>query len=202
MPLCTRHRETRWVLLPADGGAVRSLARSRGLHPVVARTLVARGLADGVAVDRFLDPRLMDIGDPFDLAEMSEAVARTLRGLRGGERLCVYGDYDADGVCSTALLVETLRFLGAEPHVVLPHRLRDGYGMNVRRVEEIAAAGVTLVITVDTGVSAIEPVARARELGIDVVVTDHHVMGEDTPAAVAIVNPNRPGAAYPGGAVG
>ena len=122
---------------------------------------------------------------------MAAAVERTLAAIQSGEQICVYGDYDVDGVCSTALLTGTLRLLGVRPMVVIPHRLNDGYGMHPGRMDEIAAAGVKLIITVDNGITAVESIRRAGELGIDVVVTDHHLAGEEMPQAAALVNPNR-----------
>ncbi len=190
-------RPARWQVVPAPQGVAESIARDFGLHPAVARVLAVRGwMADHGKLDPFLTPLLKNLRDPFELREMDAAVARAHRALRSGEKICIYGDYDVDGVSSTALLSGTLRFLGAEPKVVIPHRLTDGYGMNTARVEEIAAAGCTLIITVDTGVSAVEPVRRASELGIDVIVTDHHLAGDELPAAAAFVNPNRSDALY------
>ncbi len=140
---------------------------------------------------------LRHLRSPFELADMEPAVDRVLRALRSGEKVCIYGDYDVDGVSSTAILVETFRWLGAEPAIVIPHRFREGYGMNTARVEEVAASGVTLIVTVDNGISALEPISRAAQLGVDVVVTDHHLSAEQgLPPAVAIVNPNRDDAAY------
>lgn len=188
-------RESRWNVASAPEGAARALEGQFGLHPVVARLLAGRGW-DSAGLEGFLSPLLRGMRNPFELADMEAGVARVVEGVRRGEKMCVYGDYDVDGVCSTALMVGALRLLGVRPRVVIPHRIRDGYGMNVPRVEEIAREGITLIITVDTGVSAVEPVRRAAELGVDVVVTDHHLAGDELPAAVAHVNPNRGDAFY------
>lgn len=179
----------------------RRIARDLKIHHAVAEVLAARSFCGGNAVAEFLDPMLRQIRDPFELGGMEAAVERTLRAIRTGEGITVYGDYDVDGVASTALMVGVLRFLGAAPRYVIPHRMNDGYGMNSARVEEIAASGCTLIVTVDNGVTAVEPIRRAAELGVDVVVTDHHLAGETLPEAVALVNPNMAGSPYEGGAL-
>jgi single-stranded-DNA-specific exonuclease len=162
----------------------------------VARILAARGWDANDELENYLTPQLKRLRSPFELLEMDRAVERTLRAIRSGEKICVYGDYDVDGVTSTALTIGVLRLLGADPMAVIPHRFNDGYGMNVARVEEIARAGCRLILTVDTGVSAVEPVRKANQLGIDVVVTDHHLAGDELPATTAFVNPNRSDSPY------
>lgn len=189
--------ENRWNLLPAASESVAALVKAHGLHPVVARVLAARGwLAGRPELGAFLSPLLKNLRSPFELQDMELAVERTLRAIRGHEKICIYGDYDVDGVTSSALLVEVLRLFHVEPRVVIPHRLRDGYGMNLARIEEIARQGYTLIITVDTGISAVEEIRRAAELGVDVVVTDHHLGGDELPQATALINPNRSDAVY------
>ncbi|MEO8376534.1 MAG: single-stranded-DNA-specific exonuclease RecJ [Candidatus Sumerlaeota bacterium] len=190
-------RASRWQLAPVRDDVARSIAQQFGLHPVVARLLTARGwIADRLIADNFLAPMLKQLRSPFELRDMDAAVERTLEALRGNQRICVYGDYDVDGVTSTALMVGVLKFLGANPSVVIPHRINDGYGMNLSRVEKIAAEGCDLIITVDTGISAVAEIRRARELNIDVVVTDHHLAGGELPDAAALVNPNRSDGIY------
>lgn len=192
-----RRKSTRWNVLPAENSCPSLLEQQFHVHPVVARILAARGwIAERPDLPPFLSPVLKSLRDPFELRDMDAAVERTLRAIKDGEKVCVYGDYDVDGVTSTTLLVETLRFLGVEPRIVIPHRMKDGYGMNVARIEEIATYGCTLIITVDTGITAVEEVRRAAELGMDVVVTDHHLAGEELPKAVALVNPNRADSRY------
>ncbi len=183
--------ETRWNILPASATESSAIAGSYGLHPVVARILAARGWIMGsTGLGEFMAPVLKLLRSPFELGGMEAAVERTTRAIANREKICIFGDYDVDGVTSTALLWGTLRKLGVTARVVIPHRIQDGYGMNVARVEEIARDGITLILTVDTGVTAVEPIRRARELGVDVVVTDHHLAGDALPEAAAMVNPN------------
>lgn len=185
-------RANRWQVAPAQDDVARNIAQQFGLHPVVARLLTARGwLADRLNAESFLAPMLKQLRSPFELRDMDAAVDRTHEALLNGQRICVYGDYDVDGVTATALMVGVLRLLGGDPKVVIPHRINDGYGMNLSRVEQIAAEGCDLIITVDTGISAVAEISRAHELNIDVIVTDHHLAAGELPAAVALVNPNR-----------
>lgn len=164
--------------------------------------LSARGWsAAGEDANHFVDPKLRQLRDPFELADMEVAAERTARAIAAKEKVCIYGDYDVDGVTSTALMAGLLRYLGADPLIVIPHRIRDGYGMNRARVEEIARSGCTLILTVDNGISAAEEIALANELGIDVVVTDHHQARGELPAATALVNPNRPDFHYEHGSL-
>lgn len=191
---------THWRVAGFVEDRAASLAQALKLHPIVARVLQARGWENGRPdLDGFITPALRQLRPPKELKDMEAGVARVARAIRDGEKIWIYGDYDVDGVTSTALMLSVLRFLGASPRHFIPHRVKDGYGMSVQRVEEIARDGCHLIITVDTGVTAVEPVRRAKELGVDVVITDHHKAGAELPDAVAIINPNRPDAAYPWG---
>ncbi len=190
---------SRWTVREQNAAAAGRIAQDQGVHPALARVLAARGWTSAEECGDFLSPRLMGLRDPFELRDMDRAVERTIKAIRGGELIGVFGDYDVDGVSSTALMVQALRFLGADPVWFIPHRIDDGYGMQSDRIEELAKRGVTLLITVDTGITAVEEVRCARKLGMDVVVTDHHLADRELPDAVAIVNPNRPDAVYDGG---
>lgn len=189
----------RWTLRPHNADVARDLERRHGLHPTVARVMAARGISSPDVTGEFLAPRLATLHDPHELPDMAAAVERASRALERSEKIAVFGDYDVDGVSATAILVLTLRRLGADPAIIIPHRINDGYGVTLLRIEELAKAGVTLTITVDTGVTAVAEVARARALGMDVIVTDHHLADAELPDAVAVVNPNRSGAGYTGG---
>jgi len=191
-----------WKVLPYRNSDCESLAKNLSIHPVVARMLSARGwIAAGEDANHFVDPKLRQLRDPFELADMEVAAERTARAIAAKEKVCIYGDYDVDGVTSTALMAGLLRYLGSDPLIVIPHRIRDGYGMNRARVEKIARSGCTLILTVDNGISAAEEIALANELGIDVVVTDHHQARGELPAATALVNPNRPDFHYEHGSL-
>jgi single-stranded-DNA-specific exonuclease len=192
---------TRWTLRPINQGVAARLAKQHGLHPAVARVLASRGFEEGESSEQFLSPQLSSLRDPFEMRGVEKGVERVRTALQKGEKIGVFGDYDVDGICSTAVMVLTLRLLGADPIVFIPHRVHDGYGVSSQRLSEMGAQGVTLVITVDTGITAISEVEHARSLGMDVIVTDHHIASEGMPAAFAVVNPNLPEAPYAGGAL-
>ena len=187
----------RWILPAHENGGAERLARQCGLEPPAARVLWARGLHDAAAVDQFLHPKLSALEDPFLLRGMEAAAERVLRAARGGERILIYGDYDVDGTSSIVILKLMLERLGAQADFHIPDRLKDGYGIQTGVLEEAARAGARLLISVDTGIRALEPLRRAAELGLDVIVTDHHLPEDELPPAVAILNPNQPGCPYP-----
>jgi single-stranded-DNA-specific exonuclease len=185
------------VLHPAaDAGRATALAGALGAPAVVGQLLLNRGVEDEAAARRFLDPAWEQLHDPYRLRGMAAAVERIAAAIEGAESILVHGDYDVDGVTSTFMLVATLRALGGRVEHRIPHRTRDGYGLSVEAVEAVAAAGVRLIVTVDCGITAHAPVRRAVELGVDVVVTDHHEPGRELPPAVAVINPHQPGCTY------
>lgn len=193
----------RWVFPGGDRDvesqrrAARRLAIEVGLDPLAARVLVARGIAEPEAAARFLSHELTDLPDPFLMKGMSTAVERLTRAIVRGEKVTLYGDYDVDGVCSTALLSLFLDAVGAAPATYIPHRIDEGYGLNLRAVERIAAEGSHLLVSLDCGIASVTEVARARDLGMDVVIVDHHTVPETLPAASAVLNPHQPGCEYP-----
>ena len=187
----------RWLLPTPDPQAAGSLAAALGISAAVARVLVHRSLASPDDARRFLDPSLDQLHDPLSLRDMPEAVARLVTAIQAHEKLLVYGDYDVDGTMSVVLLTTALRLAGGDVRYHVPHRLNEGYGMRPEVVEAAAAQGVTLIVSVDTGIRAAEVVRRAAELSIDVIVTDHHLPDTDLPPALAVVNPNRPDCSYP-----
>ncbi len=191
------HTAARWTLCPIDENETAALARKCGLQAPAARVLWTRGFRTPQEVDHFLHPRLTDLADPFALLGMDEAVERVRRAVTAKERILLYGDYDVDGVSSVVILRKMIELMGHHADIHVPDRLKDGYGMQVSVVEQAARNGVSLIISVDTGIRAIEAVKAARELGVDVVITDHHLPEEELPPAVAILNPNRPGCQYP-----
>lgn len=162
-----------------------------------ALVLAHRGLGDPVDARRFLAPSLDDLHDPWLLRGMHAAVERLREAIGAGEKILIYGDYDVDGTTSVVLLTKAIELAGGKADYHVPHRLKDGYGMRSEVVEDAASAGVRLVISVDTGIRAAEVVARANELGIDVIVTDHHLPEAALPPALAVLNPNQPDCPYP-----
>ncbi len=181
-----------WRLATAPPGVAEALADELKLPPLAARLLAARGFREPDAVRNFLQPRLADLADPMSLPGMQAAVEHIWRAVDSQRPIAVYGDYDVDGLTATALLVRLLRKLGAskvEPF--LPHRVDDGYGLGVEPVERcIQAIQPGLLITVDCGTGSVEAVERARALGVDVVVTDHHALPGRLAPAAALVNPH------------
>lgn len=188
----------RWLPPPAvDAAAVRQLATALSLPEVLCQLLVQRGYADVDAAKRFLRPRLEQISDPYTLLGMTAAVDRLVRAIRAGETILVHGDYDVDGMCSTALLTRALRQLGGHVVPFIPHRLADGYDLTDAGVNAAIAAKATVVLTADCGTSALPAIDALSAAGIDVIVSDHHLPGGPLPACAAILNPKQPGCTSP-----
>jgi single-stranded-DNA-specific exonuclease len=186
-----------WQPLSCDDAQAGLLARELNIAPVTARLLCIRGIANVDEARRFLTPSLDDLLDPFTLTDMPAAVDRTLRAIAGRERIAVHGDYDVDGVTSTVILRRALELLGADVTHFIPERLRDGYGLQPASLDRLAAEGVRLVISVDCGIRGVEAAARARALGLDLIITDHHEPDVALPDALAVINPKRHDCAYP-----
>jgi single-stranded-DNA-specific exonuclease len=189
----------RWHIRPHDRAAVAALERAAGVPGIVAALLTARGITDAVAVKSFLSGTLADLRDPETLPGIPEAADRILAAVRAGRKVVVYGDYDADGMCATAILVGCLEALDAEPAWYVPSRQNEGYGLNAEALETLARQGAGLVVTVDCGITGVAEARRARELGLELVITDHHTFGAELPAADVLVHPRLPGTAYPFG---
>ncbi|WNG62712.1 single-stranded-DNA-specific exonuclease RecJ [Archangium gephyra] len=187
----------RWLMPEVPQEQAAALAAELGLHPLSARVLVHRGLRTPEAASAFLSDRLADLPDPFRMKGMVAAVERLFRAIREKEHITLYGDYDVDGVCSTSLMTLFLRELGARPATYIPHRMDEGYGLNLQAVEKIAADGTRVLVTLDCGVTSVAEISRARDLGLDVVVVDHHTVPPTLPPAVAVLNPHQPGCEYP-----
>jgi len=180
-----------------DVGAAERLAGALRLHPLAARVLSARGHVDPALAGAFLEARLADLPDPFSMKGMRGAVDRILRALDAGERIAAYGDYDVDGVTSTALFAGFLRAAGGDVVTYTPHRLVEGYGLNRAAVEKLAAQRVKLLVTLDCGITSVEEVRAASTAGVDTIVVDHHTVPVELPQATAILNPHQPGCGYP-----
>lgn len=178
-----------WQLNPADDAAADAL-RGAGFGGLLSRVLAARGVSTPEAAHHLLDG-CDALSDPFLLKDMDRAVERIRRAVEDGEPIVVFGDYDVDGVSATAILYECLSNMGAQVRCKLPSRSGGGYGLNCDALRALAAKGYTLVVTVDNGIAAVEEARCARELGLDLVITDHHLPGGELPGAVAVVDPNR-----------
>ena len=187
----------RWNLSPSDPEQVARLAQDLKIAGPAAAVLWARGYREAGQALRFLDPGFKDLHDPWKLKDMPAAVERLCRAIEQNERILLYGDYDADGTSAVVLLMKGLELAGGRASFHVPHRLRDGYGMRSEVVEEAAASGVKLIVSVDTGIRANEVVRHAATLGIDVIITDHHLPEAELPPAVAVLNPNRADCSYP-----
>lgn len=190
-------RPARWLLANPSAGDVESLAAALGIHPPAARVLAARGFRTPEAARNFLQPALDCLHDPMLLRDMPAAIQRLRAAITNGEKILLYGDYDVDGATSVVILKKAIELAGGQASFHVPHRLREGYGMRAEVIEQAAAEGVRLVISVDTGIRAGDVVRRATGLGIDVIVTDHHLPEAELPPALAVINPNRPDCSYP-----
>ena len=187
-----------WQLRPPpDPVAVRELQRSLRLPAALCRLLVVRGRNSPEAAKSFLRPLLSSLHDPILLLDAEVAARRLARAVEGREMVVVHGDYDVDGISGAALLALWIRALGGRAQAIVPDRIRHGYDLSQAGVERAAERGASVLVTVDCGIVALEPARLATEAGMDVIVTDHHAPGPRLPAALAVVNPNRPGCSYP-----
>lgn len=186
-----------WIVREADPSRVEALGKATGIPTEVARVLVNRGVDQAESAQRFLTPYLRDLHPPEGLADMDRAVERILGAIRGGTTILVYGDYDADGVTSVALLLSFLREVGARVEWMIPHRVEHGYGLHLPLLQRARSDGVGLVVTVDCGISDAEEIRCAAEMGMDVIVTDHHEVADRLPPACAVIDPKRKENKYP-----
>ncbi len=196
----------------AQGGLIRGLLKrwsrqgpafdQAGGQPLLGRVLSARKLADPAEAALFLNPTLKHLHDPSKMPNLDRAAERILAAAKAGEAIVIYGDYDVDGITATSILFHTLKALYPEARVssYVPHRLEEGYGLNTEAVKELAAKGAKVIVSVDCGVTAVEPAVAARAAGVDLVITDHHNLPTGAlPDAFAIIHPRLPGSEYPFG---
>lgn len=187
-----------WNILPFDPEKTESLARELSLPPLVAQMLLYRGLCQADQVRDFFFPVLLQLPPPHLMKDMDRAVSRILKALEQGERIAIFGDYDADGITATALLVHFLKPLFPEILFYIPHRVREGYGLSLPGITFLKEQGVSLIITVDCGISNHQELEFARGLGLEVIVTDHHqVSRKGVPQASAVLNPKQKDCAFP-----
>ena len=188
----------RWVARAEPNPEVaEALAKELELPAALCRLLALRGFTQSESAKRYLKPRLQELHDPFLLAGMHEAVERLTRAIKSKEKIFVHGDYDVDGICSAALYTRVLRSLGATVEAFVPHRLTDGYDLGHAGIRAAAECGATLILTGDCGIVAHDAISAAKDLGIDVIVTDHHTPGDSLPECAAVINPNRSDCRYP-----
>jgi single-stranded-DNA-specific exonuclease len=187
----------RWDYLPCSEATASALGAALDIDPTVARLLCQRGLDTPDEASRFLNPSLEHLHDPMAMADMRTAVDRLLGAVARRERIAIHGDYDVDGITSTVILRRALELLGADVLHFIPERMRDGYGLQPAAIERLHAAGVALVVSVDCGIRGADAARRARELGVDLIITDHHEPDAELPSALAIVNPKRADCRYP-----
>jgi len=189
--------KTRWEFIEESEHEVAALVDALAISPILATLLLKRGCRTVEEARDFLNIEKMPFYSPFELDGMSEAVARINKAVEDHEKILVFGDYDADGISSVSVMVLGLRQLGADVDYYVPHRFTEGYGPNIPAFTQSKEQGISLVITVDTGIAAVEPVAAAREMGMDVIITDHHEPPAELPDAYCIINPKKPGCSYP-----
>ncbi len=170
------------------------------IHPVMLQVLYNRGIIEPADVQAFLEGRYLESTDPFLLPDMDKAVARIEQAIDNEEMIIVYGDFDADGVTSTVLLTQALRGMGADRNLVrpyIPDRVDEGYGLNIEALSELREKGANLIITVDCGIRSVFEVEHANQIGLEMIITDHHSLGPKMPPATAVINPKRPDSTYP-----
>ena len=193
--------KARWRLKSFDPDRVAALAREAGVAPLIAQLLLNRGVADARAATSFFDGRLTGLHDPETLPGVVDAANRIVAAVRERRKIVIYGDYDVDGVCGTSILWACLKLAGAaDVEYYIPHRVDEGYGLNGDALRKLAVEHrAQVVVTVDCGISAVNEARLARELGVELIVTDHHTIGPDLPEAAALVHPRLPGSTYPFG---
>ena len=197
--MSARHLSKKWIVRAPDHNRASELASALGVSPIVAGLLIGRGYGDVSKAQSFLNPSLDQLHDPSLMRGMSDAVARLLHAVDNHEPILIYGDYDVDGTTGTAVLLRALRILGADAGYHVPHRFTEGYGIRQEALEKAAGEGYKLVVSVDCGITAHEPLHWARAYGLDIIVTDHHLPDTDegAPPALAVLNPNQKDCDYP-----
>ena len=186
-----------WQAHEFDARLAKSISDSFSLPPLIGRLLVQRGISDRSAAHRFLNPRVEQLHDPFQLTDFSKTADRLLVAVQKKERIVIHGDYDVDGVASTVMVSRLLELLGANVCSYIPNRLSDGYGLSSKSVKALHDEGAQVIVSVDCGIRSVEAADRAALLGIDLIVTDHHEPGPVLPKAFSIINPRLVGSIYP-----
>lgn len=187
----------KWVAYNKSYELAEDIKNQYKISEIMARTLINRGVNSIQEAGRFLEAKLSDLYDPFLLPDMDAAVERILAAIEENQKICVYGDYDVDGITSTSLCVKILRELEADVMYYIPVRADEGYGLNNEAIHHLAEQGVQLIITVDCGIRSVDVVETVKELGLEIIITDHHECGDVLPDALAVINPHRTDCDYP-----
>ncbi len=185
----------RWTYPPSNEALQASLVASLKISTLLARLLINRGIDDPASANAFLQPKMTHLSNPLECPEIEKAARRLARAVRNGERIAVYGDYDVDGITSTALLIQFFNLLKANATWYIPQRIEEGYGLNREAIERLASDAVDVIVTVDCGITSTVEAQIIRDKGIDLIITDHHEPGSELPEALAIINPRLPGSA-------
>ncbi len=189
--------QTKWIIKEHNQALASALSKELAIQPVTGRILSVRGFADAHAVKDFMNPLLSGMAPPHQMAGMERAVNRLLLAFKNKETVCIYGDYDVDGVTATALLVSSFTTMGINTFYHIPNRMDDGYGLNDAALTTVRQHGATLCVSVDCGVTAIAEASHCKEIGLDLIITDHHQPLDQLPDAVAVINPHRSDCSYP-----
>ena len=189
--------KTKWIVSSVDTGLEQSLSRALGISSVLARVLANRGVRSVDEAREFLRPQLDQLHDPSLLPHMTRAAERIVQAIESGERIVIYGDYDVDGITATVLLLQCLRLAGANVGYYIPDRLDQGYGLNDDAIRRLKGEGAQVIVTVDCGVNAVAEAKVAEELGLTLIITDHHEPGTELPAAYAVIDPKLESSTYP-----
>ncbi len=194
-------KEKNWILKSVDNAEnnarIDEIAMDLGINPIIAKLLFNRGYTDTLSAKAFMYMERETLPNPFEMRDVDKGIVRIERAIKDGEKIVVYGDYDVDGVTSVCTLYLYLKSVGADVDYYIPNRAGEGYGVSLAAIESLRSQGVSLIITVDTGITAIDEVAKAKEMGVDFIITDHHECREDLPLADAVINPHRLDCPYP-----
>lgn len=188
---------TQWILAQCDKDLQILLSEEFRVHPIISGIMMSRDIKDPDEARRYLYPSLKDLHNPFLMKDMQKGVHRLIRAIYGGEKITIYGDYDADGITSVVILLKFLKEIGVDVRYYIPDRVEEGYGLHTEAIDRMKGEGVRLIVTVDCGISSHEQVSYARSLGIDTIVLDHHEVPSSLPDASAVINPNRVDCSFP-----
>ena len=197
----TKHKQlpaTKWKLTESGDKNIENLLTEEfGIHPIISQILVSRGFQDKEEVRNYLYPSLNNLHSPFLMKDMKKGISRLLKAIYEHEEIIIYGDYDADGITSVVILYKFIKDITPNINYYIPDRVQEGYGLNIPAIDKFKSNNVTLIISVDCGISDLEQIAYAKTLGIDTIVLDHHAISGPLPAAIASINPNREDCAFP-----